>query len=318
MDVRILPWLGGLALLSSCAAESRAARKTPPPPSAHREIPDAERQPAPPAGTVSRVGTRPPIAIRPQRNAVDDDVSAARSSEVATRAEVPSRSDAGPVASAAPGPGRDAPADRSPPPPPRTQGSPPSSPRLVNVASGKCLDAGPAPSRPGAPLQLWSCNDSDAQTFILRPIAGGGGRVRIVHVPSGLCVDVAPAASAFDVSRQQLGACSGTPTQSYSRGDRPGGFQLTNAQTRRCIDVDSGHDRDGARILQGDCRDARSEVWTLAGPAPAGSHDVETGLISSQSEAEQRCRIACAPPERWNGRWRVTVPGRLSVCGCSP
>jgi hypothetical protein len=182
-----------------------------------------------------------------------------------------------------------------------SQPLPPSSPRLVHVASGMCLDAGAA--RAGTPLRLSSCNDSDAQTFVLRPIYNGGGRVRIVHLPSGLCVDP-----------PQLGACNGAPAQAYTRGYRDGGFQLADAQSRRCVDAGS----DGGRLLQSACRNGAGEIWRLAGPAPEGSHDVPTGPILDQADAEQRCRLACSPPEHWNGRWRATIPGRTSVCGCAP
>jgi hypothetical protein len=42
---------------------------------------------------------------------------------------------------------------------------------------------------------------------------------------------------------------------------------------------------------------------------------VEAGPIWSQSDAEKKCpEIAKANGGVWNGQWRTTVPGRMSVC----
>jgi hypothetical protein len=44
--------------------------------------------------------------------------------------------------------------------------------------------------------------------------------------------------------------------------------------------------------------------------------EVNVGPIWNQPDAETKCRNACQPPEHWNGQWRTTIPGRMSVCGC--
>jgi|HubBroStandDraft_4_1064222.scaffolds.fasta_scaffold00001_371 hypothetical protein len=42
---------------------------------------------------------------------------------------------------------------------------------------------------------------------------------------------------------------------------------------------------------------------------------VEAGPIWSQSDAEKKCpEVAKAKGGVWNGQWRTTVPGRMSVC----
>ena len=42
---------------------------------------------------------------------------------------------------------------------------------------------------------------------------------------------------------------------------------------------------------------------------------VEAGPIWSQSDAEQKCpQVAKENRGTWNGQWRTTVPGRMSVC----
>lgn len=42
---------------------------------------------------------------------------------------------------------------------------------------------------------------------------------------------------------------------------------------------------------------------------------VEAGPIWSQSDAERKCpEVATANGGTWNGQWRTTVPGKMSVC----
>jgi hypothetical protein len=42
---------------------------------------------------------------------------------------------------------------------------------------------------------------------------------------------------------------------------------------------------------------------------------VEAGPIWNQSDAERKCpEVAKANGLTWNGQWRTTVPGRMSVC----
>jgi hypothetical protein len=42
---------------------------------------------------------------------------------------------------------------------------------------------------------------------------------------------------------------------------------------------------------------------------------IEAGPIWNQTDAEQKCpRVAKANGGTWNGQWRTTVPGSMSVC----
>ena len=52
-----------------------------------------------------------------------------------------------------------------------------------------------------------------------------------------------------------------------------------------------------------------------AGSAQSSTISVEAGPIWSQSDAEKRCpEVAKANGGVWNGQWRTTVPGKMSVC----
>jgi hypothetical protein len=50
--------------------------------------------------------------------------------------------------------------------------------------------------------------------------------------------------------------------------------------------------------------------------AVADTKDVEAGPIWNQSDAEVKCPATCSPGNvKWNGQWKTTVPGSMSVCG---
>ena len=51
-------------------------------------------------------------------------------------------------------------------------------------------------------------------------------------------------------------------------------------------------------------------------PLAAQAHDVEAGPLWNQGDAQAKCPTVCRAPEHWNGQWRTTVPGKMSVCGC--
>jgi hypothetical protein len=51
--------------------------------------------------------------------------------------------------------------------------------------------------------------------------------------------------------------------------------------------------------------------------APAKSCDVNAGPIWNQQDAETKCPKTCGNGwGAWNGQWKTTQPGKMSVCGC--
>jgi len=59
-------------------------------------------------------------------------------------------------------------------------------------------------------------------------------------------------------------------------------------------------------------------IWqdTISLPIP-GTTDRPAGPIWNNDDAKVKCPIACrADNATWNGQWKTTIPGKLSVCGC--
>lgn len=46
------------------------------------------------------------------------------------------------------------------------------------------------------------------------------------------------------------------------------------------------------------------------------SHDANAGPIWNHADAQNKCPTACLWYGGWNGNWRTTVWGEMSVCGC--
>ena len=53
-------------------------------------------------------------------------------------------------------------------------------------------------------------------------------------------------------------------------------------------------------------------------PPPPPTRDVEAGPLWTNDDAARRCPQICGPGSRWTGGWRTTIPGRMSICACSP
>ncbi len=59
------------------------------------------------------------------------------------------------------------------------------------------------------------------------------------------------------------------------------------------------------------------EVPTQRGGQPAGSPWAEAGPLWSQFDAQRKCPDVCRSTGRtWDGNWKTTEPGRMSVCSC--
>lgn len=48
----------------------------------------------------------------------------------------------------------------------------------------------------------------------------------------------------------------------------------------------------------------------------AQAFDVRAGPIWNQQDAQTKCPSTCQWYGGWNGQWKTTKPGEMSVCGC--
>ncbi|MCZ9351994.1 PQQ-dependent sugar dehydrogenase [Streptomyces mutabilis] len=121
----------------------------------------------------------------------------------------------------------------------------------VRGVNGKCLDVDNAGTADGTQVQLWSCNQSSAQTWTV----GGDGTLKAL----GKCLDVSGGASA-DGTRIQLWTCNGTGAQKWAA--QPDGT-VRNPQSGKCLDASGGTWNDGTPVHLWTCHTGPNQKWTL-------------------------------------------------------
>ena len=184
-----------------------------------------------------------------------------------------------------------------------------------------CLDVNATQAQmDGARVRLWRCDGRATQVWRIE------GQ-RINQRDTDYCLEVHAPDIGGDGARVQIAACRNSDVQVW-RTDRG---QLVNRGDRRCLTV-YGPDanRNGAHVENYGCEDAErtserarhanGQRWSiepiLQRPPPrALTHDVEAGPLWNDADAARKCPQVCTP-ERWNGAWRTTIQGRMSVCGC--
>jgi len=121
----------------------------------------------------------------------------------------------------------------------------------ITGTSGKCVDVRWSGTENGTPIQLYSCNGSDAQWWTM----DGTGAVRAL----GKCLDV-PGGSTADGAQLQLWDCNGTGAQIWqARGDGT----LQNPNSNKCLDATGFGTDDGTRLQIWSCHGGSNQVWQL-------------------------------------------------------
>ena len=114
---------------------------------------------------------------------------------------------------------------------------------------GKCIDVPSGIAADGTQLQMWTCNNTNAQNWTF----GSDGTLRAL----GMCMDVAWGSTA-DGAVVQLANCSGNPAQQWvlsAAGD------LVNPQANKCVDVKDWNTADGAKLQTWTCAGTANQKW---------------------------------------------------------
>jgi glucoamylase len=120
----------------------------------------------------------------------------------------------------------------------------------ITSNGGRCVDVSGADTSNGTPIQIWSCNGTNAQK-----LTWNTGDVAL-HV-LGKCVDITDGGTA-NGARVQLWDCNGTGAQQwrYAAWNR-----LMNPQSGRCLHADDTVD--GTQLRIRDCSTTSAQVWRL-------------------------------------------------------
>ncbi|WP_330321111.1 ThuA domain-containing protein [Streptomyces clavifer] len=118
---------------------------------------------------------------------------------------------------------------------------------------GKCVDVANGASTDGTQIQLWTCNQSAAQTWT----NATDDTLRAL----GKCMDISGGATA-DGTKVQLYGCNNTGAQKWV--PQPDGT-LKNPQSGKCLDASGVSSADGTRLHLWTCLAAANQKWILPG-----------------------------------------------------
>ncbi|WBC16628.1 beta-1,3-glucanase family protein [Micromonospora sp. WMMA1998] len=120
---------------------------------------------------------------------------------------------------------------------------------LVSNLNNKCVDVPGSNFVDRAPLQMWTCNNTNAQRWTF-----SGATLRSQN---GKCMDV-DGGSTANGATVQLYTCNGTGAQRFTltaAGD------LINPQANKCVDIKDRNTGDGARLQLWDCSGTPNQKW---------------------------------------------------------
>ncbi|MFG2716574.1 ricin-type beta-trefoil lectin domain protein [Streptomyces goshikiensis] len=116
----------------------------------------------------------------------------------------------------------------------------------INGLAGKCLDVEGGLDADGTAVQLWACNETNAQDWRLT-----GDTVKAL----GKCLTT-------ESGRARLFTCDGSDRQkfTYRAGDR----SLYNPASNNCVEVPNGNASDGTDLLVQACTNGTNRQWNVA------------------------------------------------------
>jgi len=120
----------------------------------------------------------------------------------------------------------------------------------VTGYQGMCLDDSGAKTADGTPIDIYTCNSTNAQNWTV----GSGNTLQVL----GKCMDVTGGATA-DGTPVQLYDCNGTGAQVW---EPQGDGALLNPQSGRCLD-DPGSGGSGTDLDIYDCSGGGNQTWVL-------------------------------------------------------
>jgi predicted alpha-1,2-mannosidase len=147
------------------------------------------------------------------------------------------------------------------PPSPRT------GPVVSGVSSGLCLDDSQSSTTDGNPVDIWTCNGTDAQSWTIAP----DGTIRTL----GKCLDVRQSGTTNGTAID-LYECNNTAAQRWSPGANG---SLVNPQSGLCLDDPNATTTTGTQLELYTCNGTAAQNWTL--PAVTAVTGAVTASVGS-------------------------------------
>lgn len=120
---------------------------------------------------------------------------------------------------------------------------------VVSNWNNECIDVPQSNFVDRTPLQMWNCNNTNAQKWTFSGTA--------LKSQNNKCMDV-DGGSTANGAVVQLYTCNGTGAQQFvlnAAGD------LVNLQANKCVDIKDWNGADGARLQLWDCAGTANQKW---------------------------------------------------------
>ena len=172
--------------------------------------------------------------------------------------------------------------------------------------AGKCLHVAGNNQTPGTRVQLYGCNDTDAQRWAL-----DGTQLKS---SAGLCLDVSGGLS-DNGTNIVVWTCHGGQNQQWSLD----GGQLKSAASGKCLDVYALNTADEARITLWDCNGGVNQQWTTTttagGTTPPSQGHVTNPTLPDETPNPEHGSLLTAETSRPNSN--IYVDGESVVLNFS-
>ncbi len=124
----------------------------------------------------------------------------------------------------------------------------------------RCMDVANALTADGTTVEVFGCNGTDAQHWAFAK----DGTIKALDK----CLDAGASGTV------QIRTCAAGPKSTDSTGQRwrfDNADRLVNRRSKRCLDVQGQLSADRTPLVTAACTTARSQVWTIPPPRPAGA-----------------------------------------------
>jgi predicted alpha-1,2-mannosidase len=125
---------------------------------------------------------------------------------------------------------------------------------ITSGIAGKCVDVKNSSAADGTPVQLYTCNGTNAQKWT---VTGDGTLTAF-----GKCLDVTTSGTA-NGTKVQLYRCNGTGAQQWTYDATA--KSLTNPESGKCLDDPDSTTTDGTQLQIYTCNGTAAQQWTLPG-----------------------------------------------------
>lgn len=132
---------------------------------------------------------------------------------------------------------------------------------LYSGIAGKCLDNANASNVAGNKVDIWDCNQSGAQNWVINTngtVTNGSGTN---GTNTNLCLDIANGATA-NGTLVQLWTCNGGPNQQWAQTNGT----LYNTVSGKCLDDPANSTTNGTQLDIWDCNGGANQQWTATPP----------------------------------------------------